>query len=61
MAHELALALLGHGPGTPGKHCLRPTNKRTFEEIQISSGQVLVHHWGKKYSLDALKMVGETV
>ena len=35
-AHELAPALLGRGPGTPGEHCLRqsPMAERAFVEVQ---------------------------
>lgn len=62
--HELTLVLLGHGPGAPGEHCLRqsPTDETVFVEVQVSSGEVPVHHWrkGRETSLDALESSTES-
>lgn len=50
VAHELALAPLGHWPEAPEKHCLRqlPMNEKVFVEIQVFRGKVAAHYWSKK-------------
>lgn len=54
MAHELAPALLGPGPGAPGKHCLRQslTEKKAIRKVQVSSGEVQNSTGAKKYIYD---------
>lgn len=47
---ELAPAPLNHSPGDFGEHYLRQslTDKRTFVEVKLSSGEVPEDHWRVK-------------